>query len=232
MVKIKRLRLGFTIIEVMIVLAVIALIMLIITEGLSEVRKSYRDHIRRNYVTDVLAATEEFYKNNKRLPFCTDTYTVTCPTADSDAAKFISNYLPNGNDPLTGKSWRDSSTKVGGISGEDADGNLITFCDPAVSNMSDSAVYCAADRATRIAHKIYPEVGQLFIVENHMCCPCEVGPEFTSTVEGDTINHGFVPGRKPDGTWPPDVWDLPDTLSILIGTERGDFFCVDNHGKR
>jgi prepilin-type N-terminal cleavage/methylation domain-containing protein len=226
-INIRKEKSGFTVIEVMIVLAIAALIMLLVFEGLSELRKSYRDHDRKSYAADVLAATNEYYKNNKRLPFCTDRYSTRCSTVQDDASKFITDYLPKGSDPLTGKSWNSTAAQVGAISGENAAGNTITFCNPAASNPEETAIYCAEDRAVRISHQIYPKVGQLVIVENHLCCPCEVGPDYTGYVDGNNIHHGKVP-TNPDGTRDLSAYDLPDTLSIIMGTERGRYYCVDN----
>jgi prepilin-type N-terminal cleavage/methylation domain-containing protein len=71
---------------------------------------------------------------------------------------------------------------------------------------SGSTSYCYDDTpGPYISHASRPSVGQVIIAAMHQCCPCGA----------DTIEN--VPRRS-----------VPEVLSVLIGMERGGYYCVDN----
>jgi type II secretory pathway pseudopilin PulG len=210
-------RFGFTIIELMFVIAAAGLITVIVFIAVPELQRSERDHYRKTYAGDIIQAAAEYIKNNDRLPFCTNEVAQHCASAPSDAARFISNYLPDGSDPLTGLSWSSKNTHVGST----------PYCTPAVFSEHDSTVYCFSDTAAHgyIDHKIFPNLGQLVLVEDHICCPCD-GPNFTASAPGDSVGHGYIKLNSKGG-FDNAAWDFDDRIAVLIGTEHG-YYCVTN----
>jgi prepilin-type N-terminal cleavage/methylation domain-containing protein len=209
---------AFTIIEVLLVLAIVSLIVAIIFLAFPLLQSSLRDHQRKTYANGVIEAAQEFMKNNGgRLPFCSVNYPARCPSAPGLASRFITNYLPEGRDPSSGMSWGSTSAAIGST----------TFCDPAMLSTGASTVYCYQDLNTGgghyISHSTRPEVGQLYIIEDHTCCPCKA-TDYSFAPE-DTIGHGNV---NEGGV---RVVDVPDTISVVMGLEHG-LYCIDNHGRR
>lgn len=61
---------GFTIVEVMIVLAIAGLIILAVLLAVSALQRNARNNHYKNQATRILAATEEFYNTHNRIPIC------------------------------------------------------------------------------------------------------------------------------------------------------------------
>jgi prepilin-type N-terminal cleavage/methylation domain-containing protein len=87
---------GFTIIEVMIVIAIAGLMMVILFVAVPQASANKRDSERKAYAGRVFQAMEEYYKNNGHF---------LNPEDASDWARFLSTYMPEGSDPSTGESF-------------------------------------------------------------------------------------------------------------------------------
>jgi prepilin-type N-terminal cleavage/methylation domain-containing protein len=89
---------GFTIIEVMLVIAIAGLIMAIVFLGVPQLQRSQRDSQRKVYLRQVYQEVLEYLKNNGRLP-----------SDDAESRRLLEKYLPTGKDPLTGEDYIDKS---------------------------------------------------------------------------------------------------------------------------
>ena len=92
----KRKVLGFTIIEVVLVLAIAGLIFLMVFLALPTLQRNQRDTQRRDALGRVASQTQQFMSNNQgRVPF-------TGPAANENGAwnNFRLNYLDLANDPF------------------------------------------------------------------------------------------------------------------------------------
>jgi prepilin-type N-terminal cleavage/methylation domain-containing protein len=101
---------GFTIIEVVLVLAIAGLIFLMVFLALPALQRSQRDTQRKNDASRFAAAITQYESNNKgSLP------TPTTTSTGSNMDSFITNYMTdNGdswNDPKTGKPYTYTSTE-------------------------------------------------------------------------------------------------------------------------
>ena len=159
---------GFTIIEVIIVLAVVGLIFTVIFYAIPQAQASRRDAYRKTYAGAVYGAIEEYYKNNKKFPGCLDYDTPSCTT---DVARFITNYLPSGQDPSTGVNYVITATT-----------NSADY----VKTTNNSFVYYDSS----VSHDTFPERGQIYIGTAHWCYSTKpdsgVGPPLSGTgTDGD-----------------------------------------------
>lgn len=136
---------GFTIIEVMIVLAIAGLIMVLVFITASQSSANRRDSQRKAYARQVVEALEEFYKNNGRFPGC-----LTSCAGNTDRQRFLTNYMPDGTDASTGKSYNTASTSVSG--------------DAVVSSNGAAAYY-----NNMVPHDTKPAFGQIYIATAHWC---------------------------------------------------------------
>lgn len=89
---------GFTIIEVVLVLAIAGLIFLMVFIALPALQRSQKDTQRRQDFSTFAAQVSQFQANNKgKVP------TTGCTTATvGSAANFVSKYLQDWNDPKSG----------------------------------------------------------------------------------------------------------------------------------
>jgi prepilin-type N-terminal cleavage/methylation domain-containing protein len=88
---------GFTIIEVVLVLAIAGLIFLIVFLALPQLQKSRRDTQRKNDVGRILSSMENYASNNS------GSYP---PTGATNIAPFVTAYMSNNfNDPSTGSTY-------------------------------------------------------------------------------------------------------------------------------
>ena len=101
-------RSGFTIIEVVLVLAIAGLIFLMVFIALPALQRSQRDTQRRDDLARLATAITQYQtNNNNRLPnYSTSTLKVNCPSASNgdECGSFIENYLGGAEeftDPLT-----------------------------------------------------------------------------------------------------------------------------------
>lgn len=89
---------GFTIIEVVLVLAIAGLIFLMVFVALPALQRSQRDTQRRDDMSRVSSALTNYIANNNSMPDASSS-----STASSAAAKFLTEYL-KGNTDATKKS--------------------------------------------------------------------------------------------------------------------------------
>jgi prepilin-type N-terminal cleavage/methylation domain-containing protein len=92
---------GFTLIEIVLVLAIGGLIMVVVFIALSGAQKNRRDFQRKHYMGLAAAAVENYFNNNN--------YTYPDPANPASIAKFESQYLPKTTDPLTGLQYSDAN---------------------------------------------------------------------------------------------------------------------------
>jgi prepilin-type N-terminal cleavage/methylation domain-containing protein len=83
---------GFTLIEIVLVMAIAGLILLIVFLALSGAQKSRRDFQRKNYTFQVTAALDNYLGTYHQYPD---------PTIPGTINTFESSYLPAQKDPLT-----------------------------------------------------------------------------------------------------------------------------------
>jgi prepilin-type N-terminal cleavage/methylation domain-containing protein len=178
---------GFSIMELIIVLAISGLIMTVVFVAVPSLRKSARDHYRKQYASDTLSASIDFYRTNKMIP-----------TNASNASRFISDYMPKGSDPSLGNDYTSSSTHSVSRSGNG-------ICDGEASD-GDATTYCWDTTPGNIDHNFVPAKGRIVITAGLVC---------------DNSSAGTV-------TDPPNANSGAVVLSIVIGIERGGFYCLSN----
>jgi prepilin-type N-terminal cleavage/methylation domain-containing protein len=147
---------GFTIIEIMLVLAIAALIMVVVLIAAQQLQKNRRNAERKSYVNSLLESEEEYLKSNSKFPAC-DSGRRPCTASDiADAARFISVYMPDGTDPITGKSYKGMGT----VTGANANGSFVK---------SDTNAAFYFYNAGDVNHNMKPSPGQIFIAVGHYC---------------------------------------------------------------
>lgn len=99
---------GFTIIEVVLVLAIAGLIFLMVFIALPALQRNQRDTQRRNDLSRVQSAIQNYQTNNRQ----------SLPTFDGN---FISQYLTTGGDKFTDPNGNDYSFKEGATVGSTFD---------------------------------------------------------------------------------------------------------------
>ena len=109
---------GFTIIEVVLVLAIAGLIFLMVFVALPSLQRSQRDTQRKNDLSTLSSAIVSYSSNNNKLPSDTGTFYTNITSGESGKwSGFIYNYLlGSGNDEFAGPSmgyYTLEVTKVG-----------------------------------------------------------------------------------------------------------------------
>jgi prepilin-type N-terminal cleavage/methylation domain-containing protein len=203
---------GFTIIEVMIVIAIGALILVIVALGASSAAKTHRDNYRKAYARQVFEALEDYYKSNGKFPGC-DT-SLGCNI--TPMKYFLDSYMPDGSDPLTGKNYHSAPSIINA-----ADAGYYGN-----QGMVESASGAAVFVDNGIYHNVKPKVGQIIIGTAHWCFgttgfdpnaaadPADAGPPLAGAKKNPVTND-----------WDQDF----SKFSILIYQERGGYFCLDNY---
>lgn len=131
-------RSGFTIIEVVLVLAIAGLIFLMVFIALPALQRSQRDTQRRDDLARLATAITQYQtNNNNRLPnYAQDPLTVDCDSTGCDT--FIENYLGGAeefSDPLTTIGY---SITFQALSNGDSEMDAVnTFDDDDVENSGD-----------------------------------------------------------------------------------------------
>ncbi len=101
---------GFTIIEVVLVLAIAGLIFLMVFIALPALQRSQRDTARKNDVSRAITALNSYQSNNKgALPVLTPTNTYGTQNADgvaTPAASLLARYLKAGGDDFADPSGK------------------------------------------------------------------------------------------------------------------------------
>lgn len=82
---------GFTIIEVMIVVAIAGVIMLAVFLAIGQLQRNSRDSARRRYAASIPQYYLDYYR-----------YNMSYPSTDAQRQTFLDKYLPSQVDPLSG----------------------------------------------------------------------------------------------------------------------------------
>jgi prepilin-type N-terminal cleavage/methylation domain-containing protein len=202
---------GFTIIEIMIVLAIASLIMLLVFEGVTQLQRNRRDAQRKSYARQVLAALIDYESNNlgRQVNCYGGSSSADCAAAPAEATKFITNYMSTDSDPSTGDSYRSDTT----------DNVSTPYCN-GIATPSQSTVYCWNDRAgSYVSHMVQPDIGQIYIVPVHFCGTNASDPSSAGSFGDQNIRDSFgtANGNNPHYS-----------VSVLIGTESGEFYCINS----
>jgi prepilin-type N-terminal cleavage/methylation domain-containing protein len=190
---------GFTIIEVLIVLAIISLIMVIVFYAVPELQRSHRDAVRKDTVNRVKEELLNYsLANSNQFPFNHDVPASLCPCtsppyASYQWADFYTRYL-KGNlrmkDPSTGKDVIDGTLNI----------NLGT---PYNFSTDGSTPWSPYQNGTST---IRP--GDFFIIKGSTC--------------NNGSGNGLLIGNSDTGA-------ASKHFSMLIGLDRpGTYYCVDN----
>ena len=120
----KQAKKGFTIIEVVLVLAIAGLIFLMVFIALPALQRSQRNTRRRQDMARILSALNDYQANNNgQMPCQTPFDGNECSKEDGQLTKFVERYVV-GEKPTT-------SIKNGAAVALDANGNCYeSFCDP------------------------------------------------------------------------------------------------------
>lgn len=197
---------GISIVEVMLVLAIVSLIFVVIAAGASELQKSRRDSYRKAYVRAVYAKLEEFYKNNKKFPGCASGGGCNL----DDIQHFMEAYMPDGHDPSTGKAYNSTPVSVTSFGTY----NGAAGC---IKSANGIAEYCNWE----VAHNWYPQPGKLYIGTAHWCYSSQPDP-------GGPGSPGPSAGPGPPLSGDPAGDNDITKFVIVTYLERGAYYCLDN----
>lgn len=195
---------GFTIVEVMIVLAIAAFLILMIFLVVPQVQGRARDYQRKQYASQVATALADYAAiHGSSLPACSPAFVSHCVSAPSDANDFMIKYMPSASiDDYTSTSTAMVDT---------------SFC-RGQANPSQSVVYCWYDKPDfYIQHNLKPKVGQIFIAAMHLC------GDGTGTPGPSGIPAYGDLNIKDDSSGT----NILSAAAIMIGLESGDFLCID-----
>lgn len=131
---------GFTIIEVMIVLAIAGVIMLVVLLAVPALQRNSRNYQRKNFAQRAAAQMESFYQYNRYYP-----------KTPSDYCNFIRNYLANSGDT------KSCSTTVGSAPG---------FC---VMGKINGLSVCYHDNNQTLHNYRSTDNDELSIIYGHNC---------------------------------------------------------------
>jgi prepilin-type N-terminal cleavage/methylation domain-containing protein len=206
---------GFTIIEVMIVLAISALIVVIVFVAVPQTQVKLRDSERKQYLRSLYQAMLEYVKNNDRLPSC-DSAGGPTPCGDIDnpnnqlaagAAKFLTNYAPHGKDPSTGEDYVDT------------DPTNLSAVDPGTWNLGNTTLHfdsAFTPHSAASSNIDIDVVGKVVIGTGHWC----------NVSRPETDQPGWYPFASTTAVG----LDLQlDKFVMAIGVERGRYYCLDNY---
>ena len=152
---------GFTIIEVVLVLAIAGLIFLMVFIALPALQQSQRNTQRKDDLSRILTAITEFQSNNNgRIPFASTTSgTAITVSLEAGAGGFATRYIDSGCSDITltarptgcGDQFTDPDGSIyqfRGISGVDASG-VVTF--PRASGASGPITFAQAEHTIFLA---------------------------------------------------------------------------------
>jgi hypothetical protein len=191
----------------MITLAIASLIMLVVFEAVTQLRRHEHDAQRKSYARGVLAALIDYQANNLgRQTNCNeDSSAADCAAAPVQAGRFITHYMAQDSDPTTGDSYKSTTTQT-----------VSTPCH-GEATPSQSTIYCWDDRVgSYVSHDIQPNVGQVLIIPTHLC-----GSNSDATAFGDRNIRD-----APDTTNPGQ--NTVFSVVVMIGTESGGFYCLNS----
>jgi type II secretory pathway pseudopilin PulG len=199
--KAKSKKIGFTIIEIIIVMATVGVIMAIVFLAVPELIIMRRDSARRAYAQDVYQAMEEYYKNNGAFPSC-GTPTGCTGGGQNGAFRFLKNYMPDFTDPSTGLKYHTNNV---------VPANNINGAAYAVTDLGRFTTTFYWNNPS--SHSMLPGPGQLYIANAHWC--------YKTRADKYSVN-GPIAGTRADNN--------PSNFAIVIYTERGGYYCLDNYG--
>ncbi len=151
---------GFTIIEVVLVLAIAGLIFLMVFIALPTLQRNQRDTTRRQDVSRFKAQINQYQTNNKGdVPDITDA---------ASASSFISKYMNNEwNDPKTGSAYgfQVQTDNLSNLGSTEADGGKWTYKKGRVCGLNETMTATGAgNRNYAIAMKL--EGSGIFCTDN------------------------------------------------------------------
>lgn len=117
---------SFTIIEVMIVLAVASFILIVIFLAVPSLMRSKRNAERKNTVRLVYAAIQEYESNNLDIPSCNSAGGISCAATPAKVRDLFTNYMPGVIDPLSGSPYN-SEPLVSGSGELHTSSNSVVF---------------------------------------------------------------------------------------------------------
>ncbi|MBX4190541.1 type II secretion system GspH family protein [Candidatus Saccharibacteria bacterium] len=198
----KRIR-AFTIVEVLIVLAIAGLVMLVVFLAVPKLMRDYRNHQRRNLAERVYAGMLDYKGTHAKIPGCDTASSINCSLTPDQVKAFFTEELPdNVSDPFTGAPY-DLNTLA--VDPADSPGSVRTA--------SKSIIYVYD--ATDVTHSTKPITDQILIEVGHWCY----------TTKPDT-----GPPTNPIASYSLSSADYQvDKFVILIGTEKNSFSCFDNY---
>jgi type II secretory pathway pseudopilin PulG len=203
-------RYGFTLVEVVFVIAIGMLILVLIALGASEAAKTHRDNYRKAYARQVYEALEDYYKSNGKFPGCNE----GCDTSAME--QFMEKYLPDGSDPSSGKDYHSNP-----IINNPPD-NGYYGSGGSVESSSGAAVY--ADNG--VYHNVLPKPGQIIIGTAHWCF-ATTGFDPNARDDPDHAGPPLAGTKKNQAT---GQWDQDfSKFVVLIYQERGGYYCLDNY---
>lgn len=197
---------GFTIVEVMITVAVGSLLLIAVLIAVSQLQKHNRDFHRKEYARAVAASLLDFQANNLgEIPNCFGFSTATqCAAAPRQASRFIKNYMPDDDDPSTGEDYRSDTTQA--VTNRWCRGEATP---------DENTVFCWYDqRSFYIEHALMPRLGQILIAASHVC-----GTNSSTSRYGDRVINDA--GSSTTGG------NFRTSAAVIIGLESGQYYCVN-----
>jgi prepilin-type N-terminal cleavage/methylation domain-containing protein len=142
---------GFTLIEIVLVLAIAGLLLLIVFLAVSGAQRSRRDSQRKNDAARLLAQGEQYASNNNG----------SYPNSAATAATFVTGYLNVGtwNDPTTGATY----AVTYGVGTTNAAGQVRIASNAQCAN----GLLVAGGGARVMGVQIFAENGGSYCVDNH-----------------------------------------------------------------
>lgn len=157
---------GFTIIEVVLVLAIAGLIFLMVFIALPALQRNQRDTQRKNDVSRVQTAISNYASANRgALPTNWTTFTTQYLTVDNDSFIDPSGAATNQNNATTYVFTPLTATTAVGAFNTGSTQNVIYYTSGAVCNAGDSSLATAAG-SRKIAFRIALEGGGAYCVNN------------------------------------------------------------------
>lgn len=141
---------GFTLIEVVIVLAIAALIMVIVFLAVQGANRAQRDTARKNQANQILAAAQQFASNNSGQ----------FPSSQAEVSTLFTDYKA----PTTGLATDGSNAS---FSGGKANENTILYMSPGTCGTgANSGTVVADPGANSFAVSIYQEAGGAYCISD------------------------------------------------------------------
>lgn len=151
---------GFTIIEVVLVLAIAGLIFLVVFLALPALQRGQRDQQRKQDLARFISQLVAYQSNNQGL----------LPTSYSSSSSFVTNYLTNNqsfSDPSTGSTYTISTPTASATADTPAIGQILVYTSAKCDSGASSGVAALSTTNNRVvAVVIYQEQGALTCQSN------------------------------------------------------------------